>query len=78
MIVVPVRDSHVKVMALMSGWREMNSPAEFGLKPCTRLNTPSVTPAACITSAGSVAVSGSEGFWMKKLWPSTAQAPVTD
>ncbi|MNN82920.1 hypothetical protein D3C81_1999120 [compost metagenome] len=36
----------------------MNSPAEFGPKPCTRLNTPSGSPTDCITSASRVAVPG--------------------
>ena len=53
MIAVPVADSPVNVIASTPGCRVRNSPAESGPKPCTRLKTPSGTPAAAITSASS-------------------------
>ena len=76
MMAVPVRDSPVKVMASMSGWRVMNSPAEFGPKPCTRLNTPGGTPTAAMTSASKVAVPGvsSEGLTTTALPQASAGA----
>ena len=76
MIALPVRDSPVKVMASISGSVVMNSPAEPGPKPCTRLNTPSGTPTACITSASSVAVPGvsSEGLATTALPQASAGA----
>ena len=58
MIALPVADSPVNVIASTPGWRVRCSPAEPGPKPCTRLNTPSGTPAAAITSASSVAEAG--------------------
>src|SRR5450830_1552869 len=58
MMVLPVFDSPVKVMASMSGWRVRNSPAELPPKPWIRLNTPGGTPASRMTSASSVAEEG--------------------
>ena len=64
MIADPVADSPVKAMAFTSGWLTSASPADFGPKPCTRLNTPAGTPTSCITSASSAAEEGvsSEGL----------------
>ncbi len=76
MMVLPVRDSPVKVIASISGWRDRNSPAEPPPKPCTRLKTPGGTPASCMTSASSVAVPGvsSEGLITTALPQASAGA----
>src|SRR6266545_3718511 len=54
----PVADSPVNVIASTPGCLVSASPADPGPNPCTRLNTPSGTPAAAITSASSVADAG--------------------
>ena len=69
MMAEPVPLSPVKVIASTFGCDVRNSPAEPSPKPCTRLNAPSGTSEAAITSARTVAEDGvsSDGFRIAEL-----------